>query len=253
MLYSWRAGVFIHLLWNNAYDRWITSNFPCKWHRRASTTSGCTSSPVRMKETWASCRFGITEFPALHGSMLQMEKSVERLLTVTGLRSTNWTVLQNVLTCPYSFIPFSFINFSPNIQSFKFRIPALPVRASVHGHTGHQSPGDGAVIYTICSSVPNSDQARAAVEAGGDKCYCRLFKTNISNYFIGKRPKKLFFLVSFFIFSPHSPRPTLISYSRSSPHHNQSFYNMFCFTTLGSLLKSIWIFQIEYQTTLLVY
>ena len=128
--------------------------------------------------------FGITEFPALHGSMLQMEKSVERLLTVTGLRSTNWTVLQNVLTCPYSFIPFPFINFSPNIQSFKFRIPALPVRASVHGHTGHQSPGDGAVIYTICSSVPNSDQARAAVEAGGDKCYCRLFKTNISNHFI---------------------------------------------------------------------
>ena len=43
--YSWRVDVFIHRLWNNVYDRWITSNSPCNWHRTASTTSGCKSSP----------------------------------------------------------------------------------------------------------------------------------------------------------------------------------------------------------------
>ena len=149
-------------------------------------------------------------------------------------KSTNWTVLQIVLTCPYSFIPFPFIKLSPNIQSFKFKIPALPVRASLHGHTDHQSPGDGAVIHTMLLSTEfrsrvTYDQARAAIEAGREKCYWNicLLKINISNYFIGKRPKKSFLLLSFFIFSLHSPRPTLIRYSRSSPHHNQSLYNMF--------------------------
>ena len=33
---------------NNIYDLWITSNFPYKWHRRASTTSGCNSSPAKI-------------------------------------------------------------------------------------------------------------------------------------------------------------------------------------------------------------
>lgn len=26
-------------LWNNVYGRWITINFPCKWHRKASTAT----------------------------------------------------------------------------------------------------------------------------------------------------------------------------------------------------------------------
>ena len=43
MYYSWKAHVFIHL-WNNVYNRWITSNFPFRWHRTASTTSGLKSS-----------------------------------------------------------------------------------------------------------------------------------------------------------------------------------------------------------------
>ena len=34
--------------WNNVYDRWITSNFPRKWHRTASTASGCKSSPRKI-------------------------------------------------------------------------------------------------------------------------------------------------------------------------------------------------------------
>ena len=35
--------VFIHL-WNNVYNRWITSNFPFRWHRKTNTTSGWKSS-----------------------------------------------------------------------------------------------------------------------------------------------------------------------------------------------------------------
>ena len=30
------------------YHRWITNNFPCKWHRTASTASGCKSSPRKI-------------------------------------------------------------------------------------------------------------------------------------------------------------------------------------------------------------
>ena len=48
MLYLWRADAFIYRLWKNVYDRWITSNFPCKWHRTASTTSGWKSSPAKI-------------------------------------------------------------------------------------------------------------------------------------------------------------------------------------------------------------
>ena len=32
------------LLWNNVYNQWITSNFPFKWRRTTSTTSGWKSS-----------------------------------------------------------------------------------------------------------------------------------------------------------------------------------------------------------------
>ena len=84
--------------------------------------------------------------------------------------------------------------------------------------------------------VPQLQPAEKSVQ--WNKC---LLKINISNHFIGKRPaKKSFLLVFFFIFSLHNPRPKLISRSRSSPHHNQSFYTMFFFCTmLGSLFKSI--------------
>ena len=43
MYYSWKADAFIHL-WNNVYNGWITSNFPFKWHRTTSITSGWKSS-----------------------------------------------------------------------------------------------------------------------------------------------------------------------------------------------------------------
>ena len=43
MYYSWKAHVFIHL-WNNVYNRWITSNFPFRWHRTTSTISDWKSS-----------------------------------------------------------------------------------------------------------------------------------------------------------------------------------------------------------------
>ena len=43
MYYSWKAHVFIHL-WNNVYNRWITSNFPFRWHRTKSTISDWKSS-----------------------------------------------------------------------------------------------------------------------------------------------------------------------------------------------------------------
>ena len=43
MYYSWKAHVFIHL-WNNVYNRWITSSLPFRWHRTTSTTSGWKSS-----------------------------------------------------------------------------------------------------------------------------------------------------------------------------------------------------------------
>ena len=48
MYYSWKAVVFTHLLWNNVYHRWITNNFPSKWHRTASTASACKSSPRKI-------------------------------------------------------------------------------------------------------------------------------------------------------------------------------------------------------------
>ena len=48
MLYSWKADVFIHCLWNNVYNRWFTSNFPWVWHRTTSTANGCKSSPRKI-------------------------------------------------------------------------------------------------------------------------------------------------------------------------------------------------------------
>ena len=38
--------VFIRRLWNNVHHRWITNNFPCKWH--TSITSGSKSSPRKI-------------------------------------------------------------------------------------------------------------------------------------------------------------------------------------------------------------
>ena len=38
--------VFIHRLWIKVYHRWITNNFPCKWH--TSTTSDSKSSPRKI-------------------------------------------------------------------------------------------------------------------------------------------------------------------------------------------------------------
>ena len=36
------------LLIVHVYDQWITSNFPCKWHRTTSTTSGWKSSRAKI-------------------------------------------------------------------------------------------------------------------------------------------------------------------------------------------------------------
>ena len=46
MYYWWKAVVFIHRLWNNVYYRWLTNNFPCKWH--TSTKSGSKSSSTKI-------------------------------------------------------------------------------------------------------------------------------------------------------------------------------------------------------------
>ena len=46
MLYSWRANVFIHRLWNSVYDLWITSNFPRKWHALNSKHNKCWKSSL---------------------------------------------------------------------------------------------------------------------------------------------------------------------------------------------------------------
>ena len=48
MYYSWEAVVFIHRLWNNVYNRWITNNLPSKWHITTSTASGWKSSPRKI-------------------------------------------------------------------------------------------------------------------------------------------------------------------------------------------------------------
>ena len=89
------------------------------------------------------------------------EKSVERILTITSPRIERVPIglsCRKHWRCPYGFITFPFIKLCPNIQFFNFKIPTFPVRASLHGQSDHQSPGDGAVIYTICFSVPSSDQ-----------------------------------------------------------------------------------------------
>ena len=46
--WTWCQVMLIHRLWNNVYHRWITNNFACKWHRTASTASGCKSSPRKI-------------------------------------------------------------------------------------------------------------------------------------------------------------------------------------------------------------
>ena len=48
MYYSWEAVVFIHRLWNNVYNRWITNNLPSKWHITTSTASAWKSSPRKI-------------------------------------------------------------------------------------------------------------------------------------------------------------------------------------------------------------
>ena len=48
MLYLWRTDGFMQCLWNNVYDRWIRSNFPCIWQRTASTTNDWKSSPAKI-------------------------------------------------------------------------------------------------------------------------------------------------------------------------------------------------------------
>ena len=46
--------VFIHL-WNNVYNRWITSNFPFRWHRTTNTASGWKSS-IFNRNSSGECR-----------------------------------------------------------------------------------------------------------------------------------------------------------------------------------------------------
>ena len=47
MFYSWKADVVIHRLWNSVYDRWITSNFPYKWHTTAAQQVAAVPRRVR--------------------------------------------------------------------------------------------------------------------------------------------------------------------------------------------------------------
>ena len=47
MFYSWKADVFIHRLWNSVYDRWITRNFPYKWHTTAAQQVAAVPGRVR--------------------------------------------------------------------------------------------------------------------------------------------------------------------------------------------------------------
>lgn len=77
------------------------------------------------------------------------------------------------------------------------------------------------------------------------KMYKRILKLANSKT-RGKRPKKSLLLVSFFFFFLHSPRPTLISCSSGSPHHNQSFYTLF-----HDARFLIYIFGMKCETTLL--
>ena len=68
MFYSWKADVFIHRLWNSAYDRWITSNFPYKWHTAAAQQVAAIPRQVRFS----------TEIPLERERRLEIQREQRR-------------------------------------------------------------------------------------------------------------------------------------------------------------------------------
>ena len=68
MFYSWKADVFIHRLWNSVYDRWITSNFPYKWHTTAAQQVAAIPRRVRFS----------TEIPLERERQLEIQREQRR-------------------------------------------------------------------------------------------------------------------------------------------------------------------------------
>ena len=68
MFYSWKADVFIHRLWNSVYDRWITSNFPYKWHTTAAQHVAAIPRRVRFS----------TEIPLEREHRLEIQREQRR-------------------------------------------------------------------------------------------------------------------------------------------------------------------------------
>ena len=67
-VYSWKADVFIHRLWNSVYDRWITSNFPYKWHTTAAQQVAAIPRRVRFS----------TEIPLERERRLEIQREQRR-------------------------------------------------------------------------------------------------------------------------------------------------------------------------------
>ena len=68
MFYSWKTDVFIHRLWNSVYDRWITSNFPFKWHTAAAQQVAAVPRRVRFS----------TEIPLERECRLEIQREQRR-------------------------------------------------------------------------------------------------------------------------------------------------------------------------------
>ena len=66
--YSWKADVFIYRLWNSVYDRWITSNFPYKWHTTAAQQVAAIPRRVRFS----------TEIPLERERRLKIQRKQRR-------------------------------------------------------------------------------------------------------------------------------------------------------------------------------
>ena len=136
VFYSWRADVFFH--------RWITSNFPCKWHRTPSTTSGCKSSPEKIFHRNSSG----ARTPTLSSASATKEKTLtrnyraERQLERTSLSTAKATPTKTDRNrgtgdwAPTFFFPFSAAdNYWPDLhrllQMPNNAVPSVRIRAVI--------------------------------------------------------------------------------------------------------------------------
>ena len=120
MYYSWKAVVLIHRLWNNVYQRWITNNFLCKWHRTASTTSSCKSSPRKIFH-WNSS--GERRWKFIGEQILEDNCEAERTSLSTAKATSS---IQRPQTCTEAATKYFNHTVNETDEEREHRLPTLP-------------------------------------------------------------------------------------------------------------------------------